>query len=69
MFIAWLVLSVVVGVVAQLKNRSIFGWILLSLIISPLISVVLLLVLPVKTVIEKSEKKVEVKSATDIFRI
>lgn len=69
MFIAWLVLSVIVGVVAQLKNRSIFGWILLSLIISPLISVVLLLVLPVKPLIEKSEKKVEVKNATDIFRI
>lgn len=69
MFIAWLVLSVTVGVVAQLKNRSIFGWILLSLIISPLISVVLLLVLPVKPVIEKSEKKAKVKSATDIFRI
>lgn len=69
MFTAWLVLSVTVGVVAQLKNRSIFGWILLSLIISPLISVVLLLVLPVKTLIEKSEKKVEVKNATDIFRI
>lgn len=69
MFIAWLVLSVTVGVVAQLKNRSIFGWILLSLIISPLISVVLLLVLPVKPLINKSEKKMEVKNATDIFRI
>ncbi|UIB81324.1 hypothetical protein [Flyfo podovirus Tbat2_2] len=69
MFIAWLVLSVIVGVVAQLKNRSIFGWILLSLIISPLISVVLLLVLPMKQIVEKIEKKVEVKSATDIFRI
>lgn len=69
MFTAWLVLSVTVGVVAQLKNRSIFGWILLSLIISPLISVILLLVLPVKTLIEKSEKKIEVKNATDIFRI
>lgn len=69
MFMAWLVLSVTVGVIAQLKNRSIFGWILLSLIISPLISVVLLLVLPVNPLIEKSEKKVEVKSATDIFRI
>lgn len=69
MFIAWLVLSVTVGVVAQLKNRSIFGWILLSLIISPLISVVLLLVLPMKQIVEKAEKKVEVKNATDIFRI
>ena len=69
MFIAWLVLSVTVGVVAQLKNRSIFGWILLSLVISPLISVLLLLALPVKSLIEKSEKKVEVKGATDIFRI
>lgn len=69
MFIAWLVLSVIVGVVAQLKNRSIFGWILLSLIISPLISVVLLLVLPMKQIVEKTEKKIEVKSATDIFRI
>ena len=69
MFIAWLVLSAFVGVVAQLKNRSILGWILLSLVISPLISVLLLLVLPVKPLIEKSEKKIEVKSATDIFRI
>lgn len=69
MFIAWLVLSVIVGVVAQMKNRSIFGWILLSLIISPLISVVLLLVSPMKQIVEKVEKKVEVKNATDIFRI
>lgn len=69
MFIAWLVLSVIVGVVAQLKNRSIFGWILLSLFISPLISVVLLLVLPMKQIVEKIEKKVEIKNATDIFRI
>lgn len=69
MFITWLVLSAVVGIVAQLKNRSIFGWVLLSLLISPLISVLILILLPIKQIVVKETEKVEVKKATDIFRI
>lgn len=42
----WLGFTVVVGVLASRKQRSVFGWVLLSLIVSPLIAGLLLLVLP-----------------------
>ena len=42
-FIFWVGFSVIVWVMATNRNRSGFGWFLLSLIISPLLSVLLLL--------------------------
>lgn len=42
----WLGFTVVVGVLAARKQRSVFGWVVLSLVISPLIAGLLLLVLP-----------------------
>lgn len=40
--IGWIVFSVVVGVVAASRNRSVVGWVLLSLLISPLLALILL---------------------------
>jgi hypothetical protein len=46
LFLFWLILSIVVGVFAGSKNRSGFGWFVLSLFISPIITLILLAVLP-----------------------
>lgn len=42
----WLVLAIIVGVAANTRGRSGFGWFLLAAIISPLIAGLLLLALP-----------------------
>lgn len=44
--VGWLFLSVLVGVLASGRGRSGFGWFLISLVLSPLISGVAVLVLP-----------------------
>lgn len=43
-FIFWIFLSILVGIFASSKKRSGFGWFFLSLIISPLITFIILLV-------------------------
>jgi hypothetical protein len=42
----WFMFSIVVGVFAGTKNRTGFGWFILSLIISPIITFLLVAVLP-----------------------
>ena len=43
----WIILAIVVGVVAESRGRSGFGWVLLSaLLISPLLGLILVLCLP-----------------------
>lgn len=42
----WLLFSIIVGVAASSRGRSGFGWFLLSMIISPILSLILVLVLP-----------------------
>jgi hypothetical protein len=42
----WFVVSLLVAVFASSRNRSGFGWFLLSLIISPLITFIFLAILP-----------------------
>ena len=44
--ISWLVFAVVVGYVADQRGRSAVGWVVLSLLISPLIAGVFLLLIP-----------------------
>lgn len=44
--LGWIVLSVVVGVVAQIRGRLGVGWFLLALLISPLISGIILAFIP-----------------------
>ena len=52
----WLVLAIIVGVAANTRGRSGFGWFLLAAIISPLIAGLLLLALPrISGVAPKSE--------------
>jgi hypothetical protein len=46
LFLFWFILSIVVGVFAGSKNRSGFGWFVLSLFISPIITLILLAILP-----------------------
>ena len=43
-FVAWIFLSILVGIFASSKKRSGIGWFLLSLIISPLITFIIVLV-------------------------
>lgn len=45
----WLIFAIVVGVGASGRGRSGFGWFLLAMIISPLLAVILLFLLPVRT--------------------
>lgn len=44
-FLVWLALSICIGIIASGRGRSGFGWFLIAVIISPLISLVLLLVM------------------------
>lgn len=48
LFLFWIVISVLVGVFASSKNRSGFGWGLLSLLISPVITLIIVALLPRK---------------------
>jgi len=45
-FLIWVVFAVIVAVAASGRGRSGFGWFLLSAVISPLLSFILLMVLP-----------------------
>jgi hypothetical protein len=45
-FLGWFVLSVVVGIIAAAKDRSGFGYFLLSLVLSPLVGGLLAICLP-----------------------
>jgi hypothetical protein len=45
-FLFWFAASIAIGVVASSRNRSAFGWFVLSLFISPLICAFLVLALP-----------------------
>lgn len=45
-FLGWVVFSVIVAIAASGRGRSGFGWFLLSALISPLLSFILLMVLP-----------------------
>lgn len=62
-FTAWLVFTIVVGILANNKNRSVPGWVILSLFISPLLAGILLLVLP-KIELLKEEDSVSIKTTT-----
>jgi len=58
----WIILSVIVGFVATSKNRSFFGCFFLSMLISPLLTLIILIVMPA---IELAEpQKVGIKVGT-----
>lgn len=44
--ISWIIFSIVAGAIASGKNRSGFGYFLLSLLLSPLIGIILAAALP-----------------------
>jgi len=44
--IIWIVFSIAVGIRARHRNRSLCGWLFLSLLISPLLTIILVFVLP-----------------------
>lgn len=44
--IFWIILSLAVGIAAHSRGRSFIGWALMALVVSPLISIFLLLVFP-----------------------
>ena len=45
-FIAWLIFAIVVAIAAEARGRNPFGWFLLSVVLSPLVGLILVLVLP-----------------------
>jgi uncharacterized protein (DUF983 family) len=47
-FFFWLLFAAIVGVAASSRGRSGFGWFLLSILISPLLGLILVLVIPNK---------------------
>lgn len=62
-FFGWLILSIIVACIASSKGRSGFGWFCLSMLVSPLISVIILL-----CVGDSQEKKEEdLNTAMDII--
>ena len=42
----WLMFAIVVGIIANSRNRSGFGWFLLSVLITPVLALILVLCLP-----------------------
>ena len=46
LFLFWVILSGLAAFYASTKNRSTFGWLLLSLLISPIITLIFLAILP-----------------------
>ena len=46
MLTVWIVLAIVAGIVASNKNRSVAGWVLLSLLVAPLTLLILLALKP-----------------------
>lgn len=44
-FLFWFILSVIAGFLAKSKNRTAFGWFLLSLLVSPIITLIILAIL------------------------
>ncbi len=46
LFLFWIILSVIAGYFASTKGRSGFGWFLLSCVISPVITLILLAIFP-----------------------
>jgi hypothetical protein len=53
-FFFWLVLSILAGAYANSKKRSGFGWFLISIVLSPIISFIILAILANKTTAPKS---------------
>jgi len=47
--IVWLVLAVLVGVLAQSRGRTGFGWFMVSVMLSPLLGLLIVLVIENKT--------------------
>lgn len=45
-FILWVALSIVVGYAARARGRSLPGWILLALALSPLVAILILIAFP-----------------------
>ena len=54
LFLFWLILSIVAGAYANSKNRSGFGWFLLSILLSPIITLIILAILSNRTTPPKS---------------
>lgn len=46
LLLLWIAGAIVVGIIAGSRNRSGFGWFLLSLLISPLLTLILVALLP-----------------------
>ena len=47
-FLFWVILSGVAAFYASSKNRTVLGWFLSSLLLSPIITLILLAILPVR---------------------
>lgn len=64
-FLLWIVFSVVIGIGASQRGRSGFGWFVLSVLISPLIGLVLLLLLPRR---DEQRELAEEKGLSDEYK-
>ena len=55
LILGWIICPIIAGIVAGKKNRSGVGWVLLTLLLSPLLLLVLLVLDPIHS--RESEKK------------
>jgi hypothetical protein len=46
LLVVWVIFAVIVGAAASGRGRSVAGWIVLSILISPLLALILLVVMP-----------------------
>ncbi len=50
--VVWVVAAIIAAIIAEKKNRSIMGWVLLCVLLSPLALLVLLALEPLKNTVE-----------------
>jgi phosphotransferase system glucose/maltose/N-acetylglucosamine-specific IIC component len=66
--VIWLVLAIVIGIAAARRGRSGLGWLVASLLLSPLIAAILLALLPDRRY-EEVVRQLAMRNAADDARL
>ena len=71
----WLIGTILAGVIADKKERSVFGWVVLSLFISPLIAIIIVAVIGeshetrIKRIVEEEKIREAIRKGEDISKM
>jgi len=71
----WLIGTILVGVIADKKGRSVLGWVVLSLFISPLIAIIIVAIIGesnenrMKRIIEEEKIREAIRRGEDVSKM